>query len=133
MNLFFLIAALLVLLLSFAHAFWGETRIFNVFTPDRVDAETHISLYVPWHQITYVLLASGIGLLLAAVSPDLRAVAAFIVAVIIGNFAVFVAILIVKKQTQMFAQTLPQTILFLLLIGLIVLGLLNPVVPPQPV
>ena len=133
MNNFYLIAGVLVLLLSLAHAIWGERRVFKQLNSDSMTAETRISLYVPWHQITYVLFSAGIGLLLAAFLPELAYVPAFIVAVIIGNFTVFVVILIVKRQTQLFGLTLPQTILFLLLIGLIILGLLNPVTPPQPV
>jgi hypothetical protein len=36
---------------------------------------------------------------------------------------VFFGLVIGKKQTQMFARTLPQTVLFLLLIVLIILGI----------
>ena len=126
MNIFYLIAGLLLLLLAVAHAIWGERRIFKLLNRESMTAETEISLYVPWHQITYVLFSAGIGLLLSAFLPELAYVPAFIVAIIIGNFTVFVVILVVKQQTQLFRLTLPQTILFLLLIGLIVLGLLNP-------
>ncbi len=128
MNPFYIIAGMLVFFLCAAHAFWGETRIFKGLGGATFDQETQISLYIPWHQITYVLFASGVALLLSAALPELRYVPYMIAAVIIGNFAVFVAILILKKQTQMFALTLPQTILFLALIALIILGIFNPAV-----
>ena len=124
MNGYFLIAGLLLALLSVAHAVWGERRVFTVLTPNTTDAETYLSVYVPWHQLTGVLLLSGVALLLTAFqlsAPTL--VPVFILALIISNMLVFFGLVIGKKQTQMFARTLPQTVLFLLLIVLIILGI----------
>ena len=126
MNGYFLIAGLLLVLLSVAHALWGERRVFTVLTPNSTDAETYLSVYVPWHQLTGVLLLSGVALLLTAFqssAPTL--VPVFIVALIISNLLVFFGLVIGKKQTQMFARTLPQTVLFLLLIVLIILGIVS--------
>jgi len=124
MNGYFLVAGLLLALLSIAHAIWGERRVFTVLTPHTTDAETYLSVYVPWHQLTGVLLLSGVALLLTALqssSPTL--VPKFILALIISNMLVFFGLVIGKKQTQMFARTLPQTVLFLLLMVLIILGI----------
>ena len=76
MNGFFLVAGLLVTLLSIAHATWGERRVFNVLTPNITNAETYLSVYVPWHQLTGVLLLSGVALVLAAFQSKLAFVPA---------------------------------------------------------
>ena len=123
MNSYYLLAGLLAILLSVAHALWGERYLFNQPSVRNMDPETQVSLYVPWHQISYVLLASGIGLLLAANLTALAGVPYFILALIAGNFVVFVVVLPVKKQTSLFSKTLPQAVLFLVLIVLIVLGI----------
>ncbi len=71
MNVYYLLAGLLVIFLAVAHAFWGEKRIFDLLKPDDMDDELRISLYVPWHQISYLLFLSGIMLLLSAFSDEL--------------------------------------------------------------
>lgn len=124
MNGYFLISGLLLALLSAAHAVWGERRVFTVVMPSTTDPEAYLSVYVPWHQLTGVLLLSGVALVLTglqASTPTL--VPVFIVALITSNVLVFFGLIIRKRQTQMFARTLPQTVLFLLLIVLIILGI----------
>jgi len=123
MNGYFLVAGLLLTLLSVAHAVWGERRVFNVLTPNIIDAETNLSVYVPWHQLTGVLLLSGVALVLATFLSALAFIPVFILALIVSNLLVFFALVIGKRQTQIFAQSLPQTVLFLLLIVLIILGI----------
>jgi hypothetical protein len=124
MNGYFLIAGLLLSLLSVAHAIWGERRVFTILTPKATDAETYLSVYVPWHQLTGVLLLSGVTLLLSAFQSSVPTfVPIFILALITSNMLVFFGLVIGKKQTQMFSRTLPQTLLFLLLIVLIILGI----------
>jgi hypothetical protein len=122
---YFLVAGLLLALLSVAHAVWGERRVFNVLTPTSTDAETYLSVYVPWHQLTGVLLLSGVALVLAAFQSALAVIPVFILALIAANLLVFFALVIGKRQTQIFARTLPQTVLFLLLIVLIILGIVS--------
>ncbi len=93
-------------------------------TPNTTDAETYLSVYIPWHQLTGVLLLSGVALLLTAFQSSAPTfVPIFILALITSNMLVFFGLVIGKKQTQMFSQTLPQTLLFLLLIVLIILGI----------
>lgn len=125
MNGFYIFAGLLLILLSVAHLIWGERRLFNLVSPDAIGQENYISLYIPWHQITFVLFASGVGMILAAVSDELAYLPYFILAIVAGNFAVFILICIVKRYTELFRKTIPQTILFLLLIVVIVLGIIS--------
>lgn len=125
MNVFFLAAALLMIFLSAAHAAWGETRLFKVLTPALVDGETFVSLYVPWHQITYLLAVSGLALLWCGFQDNPGSLPLFVFAVVIGNFSIFILICLVKRQTQLFRKTIPQTALFLLLIALISLGIIS--------
>ncbi len=90
MNVYFLVAGLLLALLSVAHAVWGERRVFTVLTPNTTDAETYLSVYLPWHQLTSVLLLSGVALLLTALQPSVPTlVPVFILALIASNMLVF--------------------------------------------
>jgi hypothetical protein len=124
MNGYFVIAGLLLALLSVAHAIWGERRVFTMLTPKTTDAETYLSVYVPWHQLTGALLLSGVALLLTAFQSSAPTfVPIFVLALITSNMLVFLGLVIGKKQTQMFARTLPQIVLFLVLIVLIILGI----------
>ncbi|MBE2196339.1 MAG: hypothetical protein IAE83_19360 [Anaerolinea sp.] len=122
MNGYFLISGLLLALLSVAHAIWGERRVFTILTPNATDSETYLSVYVPWHQLTGVLLLSGVALLLTAFQSSTPTfVPIFILALITSNVLVFFGLVISKKQ--MFARTLPQTVVFFLLIVFIILGI----------
>ncbi|MBZ0300977.1 MAG: hypothetical protein K8J31_14615 [Anaerolineae bacterium] len=125
MNIFFLAAGLLLLLLSIAHALWGETRLFKLLTPPAADGETFVSLYVPWHQITYLLAASGMALIYSAIQGGASSLTYFVLAIVAGNFSLFILICLIKGQTQLFKKTIPQTVLFLLLIMLIILGTIS--------
>lgn len=125
MNAYFLIAGLLLLLLSAAHALWGERRVFTVLTPSSTDAETYMSTYVPWHQLTGLLFLAAIALLGSAFLPEPGLLPIFILAVITSNLLIFFGLIMVKRQQQMFARTLPQTVLFLLLVALIVMGIIT--------
>ena len=125
MNTFYLIAGLMLILLSLAYALWGERKLFNLLTPNVVSQETIVSLYVPWHQVTFLLFSSGLALLLSAFRDELAYLPYFVLTIIIGNFAIFILICILKRQTELFGKTLPQTILFSLLIILILLGILS--------
>jgi hypothetical protein len=125
MSVYYLLAGLLMFLLSIAHALWGERRIFNQLPTEAINDEFRMSLYVPWHQLTWVLFASGLGLILSAIGQELAFLPYFILAIVAGNLVTFFLICIVKRQTSLFAKTVPQTILFLILMVLIVLGILN--------
>jgi hypothetical protein len=124
-NSYYLAAGVLLSLLSLAHAVWGEKKVFNRLPADSVSNEIRLSVYVPWHQVTYLLFASGIALVLAAFRAELVYVPYFILILVVGNLAIFSLICIVKKQAAMFAKTIPQTVAFLLLIALIVLGIVR--------
>ncbi len=46
MNIYFLLAALLLLLLALAHARWGEKKVFPLIK-EQFSGETYLSVYVP--------------------------------------------------------------------------------------
>jgi hypothetical protein len=123
MNGYFLLAGLLLILLSVAHIIWGEKRLFNVVTADVIGQENFVSLYIPWHQGTFVLFASGVGMFLAASLDELVYLPYFVLVIVIGNLAIFILSCVVKRYTELFRRTVPQTVLFLLLIALIILGI----------
>ena len=82
MNVFFLLAGLLSFLISIAHALWGEKQIFNRLRKVSVPEEIKTRLYVPWHQITFILLLSGVGLISVSFFNDIYFLSAFILVLI---------------------------------------------------
>jgi len=125
MNLFFFVAGLLLMLLSIAHAFWGERNVFKTLAQANLPAETYVSIYVPWHQLTVVLFASALSLLLAAFSPELAALPYLVLVIVVGNFATFVFIGLQKSEAGIFRKATPQMVLFSALILLIIAGILS--------
>lgn len=120
LNFYFAAAGLLLFLLSFTHALWGERRIFNRLNISRRE---FLSLYVPWHQMTYILFLSGVGMILAALENGLLPLSYFVLALNLGNILVFTIVSLVRKETALIWQSVPQYLLFALLIIVLTAGI----------
>ena len=126
MNIFYLSAGLLTTLMSVAHAFWGE----KVLIPDLKRSSDltelpKVGLYIPWHQITNLLLMTGLALVIISLNDSVQGIdilGLFTVFLIAGNFTVFILISFFKYRA-LFHQSLPQLIVFTLMIILITLGI----------
>ena len=124
MNIYFFIAALLLLLLALAHAWWGEQKVFPKIRNVDLAASTYLSVYVPWHQLTWILALSAFFLFLAAFWKEgLTSLVFFILLVLIGNLVIFTTLCWKRGEVKLITQSLPQYLLFSLTIILILLGL----------
>ena len=122
---YFSVAGLLLFLLSFAHATCGEKKIFKQLNTTDMGKGTFLSLYIPWHQLTYILSLSGIGIILAAFKNEFLPLSYFILALILGNLLVFTLLCIIRKEIGLISQSIPQYFLFILLILLLTGGIVS--------
>ncbi|HML21559.1 MAG TPA: hypothetical protein PKD09_07930 [Aggregatilinea sp.] len=124
MNVFFLIAALLLFLLVVAHTIWGEKMLFGPLKAQAaLDGEQFVSLYVPWHQGTYLLLLCGVAMVWAAIDDSITELPWAVLAVAAGNLMVFLALSVMQGQMDLIKNSVPQTVLFLVLIALLLAGI----------
>lgn len=125
MNYYLAAAGFMSLGLALAHALWGEKNLIGKLFESDLESLVSLGFYISYHQITSVLIINGLGLFNAAISTDPAItflLSAFILAIIIGNFGVFMLITL-KKNPEILKQTLPQTVLFVIKIVLIILGI----------
>ena len=125
MNIYFSVAGLLLFLLSFAHATWGETKVFKQLNTDEMGEGTFLSLYVPWHQLTYIRSLSSVGIILAAFKNEFFSISYFILALILGNLLIFTLLCLIRKEIGLIKQSIPQYFIFILLILLLTLGIVS--------
>jgi len=118
---------LLATLMSVTHALWGEKFLIpDLKKSSELNALPKVGLYIPWHQITNTLLMSGPALLIISFNDTIQGInilGLFIGFLIAGNFAVFILISLFKYRA-LFGQSIPQLIVFTLIIILIILGIL---------
>lgn len=125
MNIYLAAAGVMSLGLALTHAFWGEKNLVGKLMEFDLESLTSLGFYVSYHQITSVLIINGLGLFNAAMSTDPTItfmLSVFILAIIIGNFGVFMLISF-RKDPSILKMTLPQTVLFVIKIMLIIVGI----------
>ncbi|MBU1077946.1 MAG: hypothetical protein KKH98_11680 [Spirochaetes bacterium] len=123
MNIFFLLSGLLLFLVSAAHAWWGEKNLFPAFFKESLPDGMKVSLYVPWHQSTFMLFTFGLFMIMASLQNSFFMVSYLVLTVITGNLIIFTLTCIVKKEQKVLADSVVQYVLFFLLILFIVLGI----------
>ena len=124
MNIYFLIAGILCALLSIAHAIWGERVILKEMRSSNLGDESQIGFLITWYQISGVLFTSGVAFIVMStlINLDLIRFTAFVLLTIIGlNFTIFL-VLSAWKYRPLLKGSIPQLVLFTLLIILIILG-----------
>ncbi len=124
MNFYLLIAGVLSLFLSVAHAVWGEKVIFTEIKKSSISGLSRTGLRVSWHQITSTLAVCGFGMLftgLQLLTPS-KVLIIFILVLMIANYFVFNLIALTTNK-NIFKQTLPQTAIFLIMFVLVFLGI----------
>ncbi len=125
MNIYLAVAGVMSIGLAFTHALWGEKNLAGKLLSSNLESLTSLGFYISYHQITSVLIINGLGLINAAMSPDPMVtfmLSAFILAIIIGNFGVFILVT-VRKNSEILKLTYPQTVLFVIKIVLIIVGI----------
>jgi len=110
--------------LAVLHAVWGEKNLSDELFKSNLSDVPKVGFYISYHQITSTLTASGLGLLAIAFIDALqttRYLAIFIDLITLGNVAVFTFITL-KKYPDLIRQSVPQIILFTVLLLLITAG-----------
>ncbi|NQU26763.1 MAG: hypothetical protein HQ528_00595 [Candidatus Marinimicrobia bacterium] len=121
MNLYFLIAALL-LLLAFAHTRWGEQKVFPLIK-EKFTGKTFLSVYVPWQQLTWILALRGLFMFLASIwKQGLASVAVFVLLLTMGNLVIFTILCWKQGEIKLITKSVPQYLLFGAVIILIMIG-----------
>ena len=128
LNEYALTAGLLLLFMAVAHAVYGETVVFSDLRFLNFDRALFATVYVPWHQMSFVLLISSIGLILSSFKGEHRSIQPFVLFVVLSNVVILIIAMINGSgihpdDTMMIFQVWPQFIFFLVLVLLIILGI----------
>lgn len=124
MNFYFLFSSMLLIILAFAHAIWGERKVFPKIQSASLDDETYLSVYIPWHQSTWIVALSGVFMFLAAIWEEgLTSLVIFILLVLTGNLVVFLLLSWQRDAAQLITKSVFQVIMFGTVIILILIGL----------
>lgn len=128
LNEYALTAGLLLLFMAIAHAIYGETVVFSDLRFLNFDRALFATVYVPWHQMSLVLLISSIGLIFSSFKGEHRSIQPFVLFVVLSNVIILIIAIvngsgIHATDTMMIFQVWPQFIFFLVLVLLIILGI----------
>ncbi len=78
LNEYALTAGLLLLFMAIAHAVYGETVVFSDLRFLSFDRALFATVYVPWHQMSFVLLISSLGLIFSSFKGEHRSIQPFV-------------------------------------------------------
>lgn len=123
MNIYLFISGVLLVLLSFAHALFGEISVFRLIMASDLSEILKTSVYVPWHQLTFILMFSGAANIYISFKTKLYQISAFIAIVVIGNLLTFLLISVIRKNWGLLQQSIVQVIVLALLIALMIAGI----------
>ncbi|ETA69459.1 MAG: hypothetical protein PWQ51_1982 [Methanolobus sp.] len=116
MNLLIAASGLLLIVLCILHVVFGEKNYFNT------KEKRSIAGYVPYHQISAVMFLEGAGMIYSAFYFNIQ-LSVFILVLILASLTVFVLICIKEKEEETIKASVPQFILFGIVLLLIVLGI----------
>jgi hypothetical protein len=113
-----LIAAsgLLLIVLCILHVVFGEKNYFNT------KEKRSIAGYVPYHQISAVMFLEGAGLFYSAFYFNIQ-LSVFILVLILASLTVFLVSCIKENEFEVIKASMPQFILFGIVVLFIVLGI----------
>ena len=119
-NKYFFVSGIISLLLGAAHTWWGITNAFPEIM--QVPALSRASFEASWYQVGATLFVGGIVLLIHSFGRFLPgSVPTVVLAIYSVNFIVGLLVLGVQYP-RLLAQTVPQLVLFSMLLVLLALG-----------
>ena len=122
-NIYLLLSGASLIITAAVHAVFGEINVFKTISKSGLDDLTKISVHIPWHQLTFILLLSGVILIVISFKNISRLLPLFILLIIIGNLLVFLVIAIIQKNWFILQNSVPQYILFVITVVLLILGI----------
>ncbi len=123
MNVYLFLSGVFLIALSVIHAVFGEINVFGAILQSDLEAIIKTSVYVPWHQLTFILLLSGAAQVFVSFNKKYRVLSLFVLIVVVGNLFIFLGISALQKNWVILQNSVPQYILFALVIVLLVLGI----------
>ena len=102
MNIYLLTSGLVLLGLCLLHIFFGEKNYFTT------KEKRYIAGYVPYHQISVVMLLQGFGLIYSALYFNL-VLPEFILFLTIGNLLAFIIICVKEKKQKLSRHQHPNS------------------------
>ncbi|MFC5712021.1 hypothetical protein ACFPU1_04460 [Thalassorhabdus alkalitolerans] len=123
MNAFYLLAGFVAVATAFTHAAWGERVIVPELKKSKMNELARAGFHIAWHQVTALLFAGGIALILvsmfAGVIGDMAAVL-LVAFILFNNIIVFLTVSRLKYP-KVTSRTLPpitnSIVMILLIIG----------------
>ena len=125
MNIYLLIAGILALLLAVAHSLWGEKVILKEVNKSELGNDTKTGFIISWYQISLVLAVVGTSSIVAAFLVTLevvRSIGIVVLCIVAGNFLIFLILGLIKHK-EIIKASIPQAVLFSVLIILLILGI----------
>jgi len=126
MNMYFIFAGILLMLLAVAHLIWGEKQIVRTLRESDEPQLVKTGFAIGWYQITGILFLLGFSLILLTSSLAVEIaemIATISLMMILGNLSIFVIISTINYK-GLLKQSLPQIVLFGALIAMLVVGLM---------
>lgn len=123
MDLYYLFAGLLSLLLSAAHSAWGEGNILGELRRSDLSKISKLGLFISWYQTSVVLLVLGAGLMFNAYH-EIFFVSFILLLIVAASFLTYLIVGFVMGKKILF-KTIPHSFTYVLIILLIVIGLLR--------
>ncbi len=123
-NYYYLIVGILCILFAFSHAWNGQSSFFPITNASNIDLASKTTIFYVWHIITVENFIMGVAFIVMSGYKDLSKVkfTAWMIAVImVARWAVILGSTFFKN-TNGLTDTLTESIVILVLIGLIILG-----------
>ncbi|MEM9363006.1 MAG: hypothetical protein AAGA43_10235 [Bacteroidota bacterium] len=124
-NIYYLIAAFMMLISVFAHPYYGSQNLFPQLDSANIDAFVKQNLFMGWNMATSTSVICAIGLCIAGLVKDkakVKLTVLLILGINIGRFLVVVFTGLIKGP-EIFQDILVQSTYMLLFCMLLILGI----------
>ena len=124
-NYYYLIAGILSILFSFSHAWNGQSSFLPITNASDINLVSKTTIFYVWHIITAENLIFGVAFLVMSVYKDLSKVkftAWMIALMIVARWVVIFGSTLFKNKNGV-TDTLTESIVILIFVGLIILGI----------
>ena len=124
-NYYYLIVGILSILFSFSHAWNGQSSFLPITNASDINLVSKTTIFYIWHIITAENLIFGVAFLVMSVYKDLSKVkftAWMIALMIIARWVVIFGSTLFKNKNGV-TDTLTESIVILIFVGLIILGI----------
>jgi hypothetical protein len=123
MNVFTFFSGIMFIIFSASHAIYGIRTVFRDVFLLNIPVQLKTSLFIPWHQLTFILLVLGIAQIVTAYNKRLKFISFLVLVILLGNLSLFLLLSYLRKDMVVLSSSIPQYVLFGILIILTILGI----------